>query len=136
MSNSRASIFDTDDLASFTPKAGPVPDALPPEQIRAITEASNFPSREPKARTAPQPAPAKPAKAEEAPRPAAPPKARKPIARVRTYRDQQLNARASAQTVEDFYALASEHGWSAAETLERAVAALKRDTAGKGRAGA
>jgi hypothetical protein len=133
MSNERASIFEAD-LSEFTPKQGPAPDALPPEEIRAITEASHFPSREPKPR-ATAPRAAKPAPVPRAP--AAPASAsRQRLPRLRTFRDQQLNARASAQTVEDFYGLAGQHGWTAAETMEKAVAALKRETEGQGRGGA
>ena len=132
MSNERASIFEPEDLAAFTPKSGPAPDVLPPEEIRRVTEASHFPSREAKPRaTVP-----KPARAESTPRVAPASKPRPTLPRVRTYRDQQLNARASAETVQDFYDLAQRHGWSAAETLERAIAALKRETAGQGRGGA
>ncbi|MCR6679177.1 hypothetical protein NVV43_27255, partial [Escherichia marmotae] len=53
--------------------------------------------------------------------------AKRPARRLRTGRTEQLNARASAQTIEDFYAIADSQGWKAAETLERAVAALKRE---------
>lgn len=134
MSSTRASIFDPDDLAAFAPKTGPAPDALPPEDIRAVTEASHFPSREAKPRATAQ----KPARPAPMPRAAAAPAAqpRQRLPKLRTYRDQQLNARASADTVQDFYGLAQQHGWSAAETMERAVAALKRETEGQGRGGA
>ena len=134
MSSTRASIFEPTDLSDFAPKQGPVPDALPPEEIRAITEASHFPSREAKPRAAAQ----KPARPAPTPRAAAAPAAqpRQRLPKLRTYRDQQLNARASADTVQDFYGLAQLHGWSAAETMERAVAALKRETEGQGRGGA
>jgi type IV secretory pathway VirB10-like protein len=134
MSNERASIFEAD-LSEFTPKQGPAKDTLPPEEIRAITEASHFPSREPKPRAPSVPKAAKPAPVPRAPSAPAP-GSRQKLPRLRTFRDQQLNARASAQTVDDFYGLAGRHGWTAAETMEKAVAALKRETEGQGRGGA
>lgn len=134
MTSTRASIFEPTDLSDFAPKQGPAPDALPPEEIRAITEASHFPSREAK----PRATPAKTVRPPQPPRAAAmpAPKIRPRLQKLRTYRDQQLNARASADTVQDFYDIAQHHGWSAAETMERAVAALKRETKGQGRGGA
>jgi hypothetical protein len=48
MSGSRPSIFgDNIDLTGFTPKAGPEPNAVPPEQSRRIAEEGGFPSRAP-----------------------------------------------------------------------------------------
>lgn len=135
MSNPRASIFEPIDVSDFTPKSGPAPDALPPEEIRAITEASHFPSREAKPRAAPAKAAARPVPSPRATADPAP-RSRPKMPRLRTFRDQQLNARASADTVQDFYGMAGQHGWTAAETMERAVAALKRETEGQGRGGA
>lgn len=135
MSSTRASIFEPDDLAAFTPKTGPAPDALPPEDIRAVTEASHFPSREAKPRAASR-KPAPPAVLGPAPRAAAAAAFRPRLPKVRTFRDQQLNTRASAQTLEDFYGMAVRHNWTAAETMERAVAALKRELEGQERGGA
>ncbi len=135
---SRASIldgFEDDevdlDLSRFQPKTGPDKDALPAEQVRAIAEASNFPSREPKPRraaaepTAPAPEPAQ----------AAPPAAatlRRQPRRHRTGRTMQLNARTTPQTVEGFYAIADAQGWLVGETIEHALAALQRELAAKG----
>ena len=92
----RASILDSLDddeadldLSRFQPKAGPDKDALPAEQVRAIAEASNFPSREPKPRRAP-------AAPVAAPAPETPPNAamvRRPPRRHRTGGTMQLNAR-------------------------------------------
>lgn len=122
MTTKRASIFDSEeiDLSAFKPTEGPKADAVPAEQVRAIAEASNFPSRE--------------AKKERVPAPVAPPAAKMAPAkrtahRLRTGRTLQINARASAETVEEFYAIAAAQNWKAAETLERAVAALKRELA-------
>ncbi|MCP1551700.1 MULTISPECIES: stability/partitioning determinant [Methylorubrum] len=123
MSSKRASIFDSDDmdLSAFKPKEGPPADAIPPEQVKAIAEASNFPSREAKKERA-APAPLAPKIEKVAP-------AKRTAHRLRTGRTLQINARASAETVEEFYAIAAAQNWKAAETLERAVAALKRELA-------
>lgn len=120
MTAKRASIFDGDDidLSAFKPKDGPPVDAVPVEQVKAIAEASNFPSREAKKERAAAPA---------APRKEKPAPAKRPAHRLRTGRTLQINARASAETVEEFYAIAAAQNWKAAETLERAVAALKRE---------
>lgn len=118
MTAKRASIFDGDDidLSAFKPKEGPPADAVPVEQVKAIAEASNFPSREAKKAAAPA-----------APRAEKPAPPKRQAHRLRTGRTLQINARASAETVEEFYAIAAAQNWKAAETLERAVAALKRE---------
>lgn len=120
MTAKRASIFDGDDmdLSAFKPKEGPPADAVPVEQVKAIAEASNFPSREAKKEKAAAPAVTKPEKVAPAKRQAH---------RLKTGRTAQLNARASVETVEEFYAIADEQKWKAAETMERAVAALSRE---------
>lgn len=127
MTAKRASIFDNEDidLSGFKPKEGPPVDAASADQVKAIAEASNFPSREAKKERAAPPV-TQPAQ-EVAP-------AKKTAQRLRTGRTgrtAQINARASAETVEDFYAIAAAQNWKAAETMERAVAALKRELAGK-----
>ena len=119
---------DSLDLTRFQPKAGPDKDALPAEQVRAIAEASNFPSREPKPRRAPPAAAA-------APKPA--PTRRLPLnerqpRRRRTGRTVQFNVRTTTETVEGFYAIADAQGWLLGETAEHALAALQRELAGKG----
>jgi septal ring-binding cell division protein DamX len=124
MTKNRASIYDTDDLdlSSFTPKAAPAREAIPAEQVRAIAEASNFPSREAKRRPAAgEGTPAAPAAAKRLPR------------RHRTGRTAQFNARTTQKTVQAFYDIADQQGWLVAETLEHALAALQRELAGKGR---
>ena len=133
----RASILDSLDddeadldLSRFQPKAGPDKDALPAEQVRAIAEASNFPSREPK----PRRAAAEPAAPVAAPAPEAPPvgaTVRRQPRRHRTGRTMQLNARTTPQTVEAYYAIADAQGWLVGETIERALAALQRELAAK-----
>ena len=116
MGKSRASVFsDTDegtiDISGFTPKPAvklPLPTQ---EQVKVISEASNFPSREvPK------------------PKPAASP--RKPR-RHRTGRNVQFNAKASQTTIDRFYALCDLKGWVLGYTLERAVDALERELKAK-----
>ena len=126
----RASILDDSDdeadgmdLSQFKPKAGPDKDAMPAEQVRAIAEASNFPSREAKPRR--EAAPAAPADT-----PAAAPK-RVPR-RHRTGRNMQFSVRTTPETVDAFYAIADSKSWLVGETLERALAALQRELAAKG----
>nr|MDZ8063107.1 hypothetical protein [Nostoc sp. EkiNYC01] len=124
MSSKRASIFDNDDmdLSSFKPKEGPPVDAVSADLVEAIAEASNFPSREAKRERPPAPVAPKPEKVTPA---------KRPTHRLKTGRTSQINARASVKTVEEFYAIAAEQNWKAAETMERAVAALRRELNGK-----
>ena len=107
MSNQRASIFDADDLdvSSFAPKRGPDTAAPAAEQVRAVAEAANFRSRE-----------------------AAPPPPPKRVQRRhRTGRNVQFNVKASQETVDAFYAISDAKGWVLGETMEHALAALKRE---------
>jgi hypothetical protein len=111
MTKERASIFADDDaldLSGFAPKAAPEPSEVSADLIRAVAEASRFPSREPK------------------------PTARRPPRIHRTGRTMQFNARTTPQTVEALYAIADQQGWLVGETLERALAALQRELAGQG----
>jgi hypothetical protein len=117
MGKSRASVFsDTEegtiDISGFTPKP---PERLPlptQEQVKVISEASNFPSREvPKQKLAAQ-GPRKPR-------------------RHRTGRNVQFNAKASQTTIDRFYALCDLKGWVMGFTLERAVDALEREMKAK-----
>lgn len=130
----RASILEDDDeadaldLSRFTPKTEPDKDALPAEQVRAIAEASNFPSRDPKARRRAT----LPAEPVQAPSPAAPPQesgARPKDRRYRTGRNMQFNTRTTPETVAAIYAIADGQGWLVGETIERALAALQRELA-------
>lgn len=115
MSTERASIFGDDepDLSTaFRPKPPSRPSAAPAtpiEQVRAVSEAANFRSREPK------PAPAPPQRREQR--------------RHRTGRNVQLNIKARAEAVEAFYAITDEQKWVLGETFERAIEALKRELA-------
>ncbi|HEY1580439.1 MAG TPA: hypothetical protein VGF82_25540 [Terracidiphilus sp.] len=108
----RASIFDDSldvDISDFAVKKLTDDKAPPRDQVRALAEAVNFRSRE---------AP---------PAPINSPKKR--AGRVyRTGRNVQFNIKASQETVDDFYALTEAHpGWVLGYTLERAIAALKRE---------
>jgi hypothetical protein len=110
MTKERASIFADDDaldLSGFAPKTAPAePSDVSPDLVRAIAEASRFPSREAK------------------------PTARRPPRIHRTGRTMQFNARTTPQTVEALYAIADQQGWLVGETLEHALAALQRELAG------
>ncbi len=106
MSGTRASIFEADDLdlAGFAPRTGRDTTAPAPEQVRAVAEAAQFRSRE---------------------QPVAPPK--RVQRRHRTGRNVQFNVKASQETVDAFYAISDAKGWVLGETLEHALAALKRE---------
>lgn len=107
----RASIFETQadgadtplDLADFSPapvKKTPVrPD---PTLLRTVSEAENFPSREPLPT------------AEEAPR----------LRRRRTGRNAQINIKATRETIDALYRISDQEGWVLGETLEYALNAL------------
>jgi hypothetical protein len=111
MAKERASIFaepEELDISGFAPKIAPDIDAPAPEKVRAVAEAANFRSRDPKP-------PKPPADAKREPR------------RHRTGRNVQLNLKASQKTVDSFYALTDKNSWVLGETLERAVQALERE---------
>ena len=112
MTSKRASVFENDlevDLSDFSPKKRPDTKAPTQEQVRAVAEAANFPSRQPRDVSA---------------KPTA-----KRAARVyRTGRNVQFNVKASQETVEAIYAVTNANkGWVLGYTLERAIAALKRE---------
>ncbi len=106
MSGTRASIFEADDLdiGGFAPRPGPDTSAPLQEQVRAVAEAAHFRSRE---------------------QPVATPK--RAQRRHRTGRNVQFNVKASQETVDAFYAISDAKGWVLGETLEHALAALKRE---------
>ena len=113
MTGKRASIFDAElelDVAGFAPKEAVTP-TVRPEEVRAVSEAANFQSREPRHEIQ-----------------AVPPK-REPR-RYRTGRNIQLNIKARANVIDAFYEIADQNGWVLGETFERAVAALERELAG------
>jgi hypothetical protein len=114
MSGKRAGVFDAEDdldVSGFTPRATARP-KVRPEQVRAVSEAAQFQSREPQ-----------PPRREQV---SASPSPREPR-RYRTGRNIQLNIKARAETVEAFYAIADQRGWVLGETFEHAIDALKRD---------
>ena len=117
MTSSRASIFDADDeldVSGFAPKAAPEPKA-PVEQVRAIAEASNFPSRQAQPAAAPA---VMLAATKRQPR------------RHKTGRTAQFNTRTKPETVDAYYAIADQQGWLVGETVERALSALQRELSG------
>jgi len=119
--NERASVFDNVpdfDVGDFKPKAPKAEEKKPPvETLRAISVASNFPSREaPAAVPIAPPAPAVEAKREQR--------------RYRTGRNVQLNIKADQDTLDLFYTIADTQGWVLGETLERAVEALHEKLSG------
>ena len=111
MAKERVNFFDSSDIdiAAFSPKTREDTKAPAAEAVKAVAKAANFPSREPK------PAVAK------APEKRAP--------RIhRTGRNVQFNVKASQQTIDEIYSITEAHeGWVLGYTLERAVAALKRE---------
>jgi hypothetical protein len=126
MSNSRASIFENDDdldISAFKPKASPDPAAPPPEQVRAVSEAANFRSREPVRTLLANPASAS-ATTEASGR-------RRQPRTHRTGRNVQFNVKASQETIDAFYRISDAQNWVLGETLERALAALERELTGR-----
>jgi hypothetical protein len=114
MNGERASVFgeeDDLDISGFVPKLVEIP-AANPEQVRAVSEAASFHSREPKILPAVPPAPPK-----------------REQRRYRTGRNAQLNIKVTPETLEDFYALVDSQGWVQGEAFERAIEALKRELA-------
>ena len=125
MSNSRAKLFDGDDdldLTAFKPKAESDKAAPLLEQVREVSEAANFRSREP-AKVTPELA-ANPA-------PAGVIKPRRQPRTHRTGRNVQFNVKASQDAIDAFYRISDEQGWVLGETLEHALSALERDLAAK-----
>jgi hypothetical protein len=110
MSDERASVFGDDadlDISAFKPKPATKP-AVRREQVREVSEAASFRSREPK-----------PVAMIASPR-------REPR-RHRTGRNVQLNIKATAEAVEAFYAITDRESWVLGETFERAIEALQRE---------
>ena len=102
----RASVFDaTDfDVSDFAP-AKPPP-AAKPDAVRQIAERSDFSSREPEKK-----------------------RARREARVYRTGRNAQFSCKADPAVVDEFYAISDAQGWVMGQTLERAVAALRRELA-------
>ena len=113
MAKSRASIFGEEeslplDIGAFTPKSADDNRAPPAEQVRAVSQAANFKSREPAAAKTEKPA-------------------KRAARRFRTGRNVQFNIKALQETVDAFYAITEAQKWVFGYTLERAMAALKRE---------
>jgi hypothetical protein len=111
----RASVFDTDeelDISGFEPKpAGK--SAMQSDLVKAVSEAAHFRSRDPKQ------APEQQNIIKREPR------------RYRTGRNTQLNIKARAEAIEEFYAIADQQGWVLGEAFEHAIDALKLDIEAK-----
>lgn len=121
----RAGLFEDEDedaidVSGFAPKPKPATPPVPPEQVRAVSQARGFRSREPQPAAAAAPAPTPVA---EVPR-------REPR-RYRTGRNVQLNIKARAEVIDSFYAIADRQGWVLGQAFEEAVAALERSLTGK-----
>lgn len=108
MSNERLNPFaDASDLDDFSPKAAePKRKPVDTAGIDLIAETQGFPSRQPKK----EPEHATPA----------------PQRRYRTGRNQQLNIKATAETVAQFNQMVTSLGITSGELLERALAALQK----------
>ena len=113
----RTSIFGSPkmsalDVSDFSPRSQPEvrPHA---EDIDAASAGSRFQSREPSTE-----APVNVKKTH-----------RQPMV-YQTGRSVTFSAKTTQQTVDQFYALAKQHGWKAGETFEKAVEALVRETSG------
>lgn len=111
MAKQRVNFFESSDIdiAAFVPKTREETKAPAAEDVKALAKAANFPSREPKPVIAKVP--------------------EKRAPRIhRTGRNVQFNVKASQATIDAIYAITEAHeGWVLGYTLERAVAALKRE---------
>ena len=121
MAGNRASIFDEEpednlDVSGFAPKAAPAKNAPTKAEVREVSEAANFPSRQP---------------ARKATAPRSKRLTRTPI----TGRNKQFNVKATQETIDAFYAIADRQGWVLGETLEHALAALDRELSTKPKIG-
>lgn len=111
MSTGRTNPFaDMDEMPVLEPKPR-APKPIAPEAIEKIAAANNFPSRQ----AAPPPV-------------STPPRARRDR-RYRTGRNQQLNIKATSETIERFYKLADAERTPHGELLDRALDALEKVTA-------
>ena len=104
MSLKRTNAFG--DLSDFQPQA-PKPRTVRAEQIDQVAQDNGFPSRQPP--PVPRPTPSRPM-----------------VRRHTTGRNQQLNVKATPETIERFYRLADERKVVLGELLELALVALER----------
>src|ERR1700694_4593919 len=113
--STRASVFDADeelDLSGFELKPAKK-SAMQSELVKAVSEAAHFRSRDPKQDPEHQNI------------------IKREPRRYRTGRNTQLNIKARAEAIEEFYAIADQQGWVLGEAFEQAVDALKRDIEAK-----
>ena len=113
MSKSRASIFEEGpalDLGGFAPKVAIDASAPSAEQVKTVSEAARFLSRE---ATAPKHEPET--------------RSRHAARRYRTGRNVQFNVKALQETVDAFYSVTDAQGWVLGYTLQRAIEALQRE---------
>ena len=114
MSKPRASIFEEGDVqeldvSAFAPKTSIDSKAPGAEQVRAVSQAAKFLSREPAT-----------------PKPEA--KVKRAARRYRTGRNVQFNVKVSQETVDAIYAIIEANkGWVLGYTVERAIGALHRE---------
>jgi len=113
MSKKRASIFQESegevlDVGSFAPKTAIDTKAPPAEQVREVTDAAQFRSREAKV-------------------PKIEAQFKRAARRYRTGRNVQFNVKALKETVDTFYAVTEAQGWVLGYTLQRAIEALQRE---------
>ena len=109
----RAKLFeetsiDEIDISVFAPKTAPTARLPTRDQVKEVSEAVNFPSRE-----APRQLPKR------APR-------REPRIH-RTGRNVQFQAKATQATIDRFYAICDQNDWRMGYTLDRAIEALERE---------
>ena len=113
MTAKRAGVFDVEDgldVSGFEPRPADRP-VVKPEEVRVVSEAAQFQSREPKRAVEPVTSP------------------KREPRRYRTGRNTQLNIKARTEAIEAFYAIADQQGWVLGETFERAIDALERNLA-------
>jgi len=120
MVKERAKLFsgddDTIDVSEFTPKSHPAKSSPPLEEVRAVSEKANFPSREP-ASLAKVTAPV-------AQKPQAVSAKREPR-RHRTGRNVQINLKVTQRAYDLINQITDDHeGWVLGATFEHALDAL------------
>ena len=123
MSDQRAGVFDSVDdfdVSGFAPKPQKKAETAPSaEKVRAIAEASQFPSREATKPQLPKATATAVAKAVE--------KVKKEPRRHTTGRNVQLNVKAKQEAIDLMYKISDEQNWVLGETLEKALEALQKE---------
>lgn len=123
--NSRVNAFDALDLGDFAAEPPPTPKPVEAEAIDAIAKASGFPSR--KATAKPAPAVKAPARQDVPPVIAEP--APRQTRRYTTGRNQQINIKATSETIDQFYRVADQLNVPLGAVLELALDALEKEKA-------